>query len=137
MISVQETSLYPEALKELHYSFGTVYIFKTFVISEINKGVSFNWKDHGKVIVDDVAIFLGTDGHDVIYISNRINSYSVVASDWLKFFKHSYALKEYYIVSERKTSKLSLLVENLFFNNRIKRFNSLHTAINWIKKGVH
>ncbi len=136
MVSVKETDLYSEVLKEINYSFGTVYIFNGYVISEINKGLSFNWKDHGKVIVDDVVCFLGTDGSELIYISNRINSYSVVASDWLKYFKNSYSLKEYYIVSETKTSKLGLMVENLFFNNKIKKFNSLHAAINWIKKGI-
>lgn len=136
MISIKETDIYSEVIKELNYSFGSIFIFKDFIVSEINRGVSFNWKEHGKQIVEDISCFLGTDGSDVIYISNRINLYAVVASDWLKFSNNSYFLKDYCIVSETKTSKLSLLVESLFYTNKIKRFNSIYTAINWVQNGL-
>ncbi|MEP1487718.1 MAG: hypothetical protein ABJL44_19990 [Algibacter sp.] len=136
MISIKETYIYPEVLKELHYSFGTVFIFKGFIVSEINRGVSFSWNKHAKQLVEDISCFLGTNGHDLVYISNRINLYSVIPSDWLKFEKNSYFLKDYCIVSETKTSKLSILIENLFFPNKIKRFKSIYTALNWIQNGL-
>lgn len=135
MVSVKQTQLYSEVLKELNYSFGDVFIFNGFVISEIEQGINISWKHHGKLIVEDVSCYLGTDGSDVIYISNRINSYAVIAVDWLKFFKGNYYLKAYYIVSNRPSSKVSVMVENLFFNNKIKNFNSLYEAVNWAKKG--
>ncbi|CAH8295099.1 hypothetical protein EV196_108109 [Mariniflexile fucanivorans] len=136
MISVKETNLYTKALKELNYSFGNVFIFDGYIISEINQGVIFNWEEHAKIIVDDVTCFLGTDGHDLIYISHRINSYSVVPHGWINFFKSRYKLKGYFIVSDDKVRILGLLIENLFFNNKIKRFNNLETAINSIKIGL-
>lgn len=136
MISIKETSVYSEVLKELNYSFGTVFIFKEFIVSEINSGVSINWEDHAKHIVNDVSCFLGTNGHDLVFISNRINLYSVVPSDWLKFQKNNYFLKDYCIVSQTKISRLSLLVENLFFPSKIKRFKSIYTAINWVQNGL-
>ncbi|PQV46518.1 hypothetical protein CLV33_10915 [Jejuia pallidilutea] len=135
MISVKQTELYPEVLKELNYSFGDVFIFNGFVISEIESGINLNWKNHGKLIVEDISCYLGTDGSDLVYISNRINSYAVMAVDWLKFFKNNYYLKAYYIVSSSPSSKLNLLVENLFFNSKIQSFNSLFEAVNWAKKG--
>ncbi len=134
MISVRQTNLKLEILKELNYAFGDVFIFNGFVISEIKSGIKFNWKDHASQIVGDVSCFLGTDGQDVIYISNRINSYAVVAIDWLNFFKRNYFLKGYYVVSERPNSKLNLMVESLFFKHKIKSFNSLYTAVNWAQK---
>jgi hypothetical protein len=136
MISVKEKFLFNEVLKELNYSFGNIYIFEKFVVSEINEGVHFNWENHGKVIVDDVTFYLGNNGDNINYISNRIHSYSVVASDWLKFFKHSYSLKSYLIVSNDKIGLLNSMIENLFFKSKIKRFESIEAASNWIKNDL-
>ena len=136
MKSIKEIDLHNTVLKELNYSFGTVFIFDGFVVSEINRGVNFNWNQHAQLIVEDIACYLGTDGSDLIYISNRIHSYSVVASDWLKFFKNSYNLKGYFIISDSNVGILNSMIENLFFNNKIKRFNSIETALNWIKMGL-
>jgi hypothetical protein len=133
MISVKQSDIYSEVLKELNYSFGDVFIFDGFVVSEIKRGINFSWNDHAKYIVEDISCFLGTDGSELVYISNRLNSYAVVAIDWLKFFKHQYFLKGYYIISDGKLSKLNLMVEELFFKKKIKHFDSLYSAINWIK----
>ncbi|MBP0904555.1 hypothetical protein ACFSKN_11690 [Mariniflexile gromovii] len=137
MVSIKETYLYNSVIKELNYSFGNVFIFENFVVSEINRGVNFNWDDHGKTITEDVAYYLDTNGINLVYISHRINSYSVVASDWLKFFKHSYNLKGYYIVSENNIGFLNSLIENLFFNGKIKRFTTIEAAVNWVKIGIN
>lgn len=135
MISVKRTELYPKVLKELNYPFGDIFIFNGFVISEIKNGMNISWKNHGKRITEDISCYLGTDGSDIIYISNRVNSYAVMAVDWLKFFKSNYYLKAYFIVSDSPSSKINVLIENLFFNNKIKSFNSLFEAVNWAKKG--
>ena len=136
MVSIKELSIYSDIIKEFNYSFGSFFVFRGFVVSEINSGVSFSWDNHGKQAVEDIFSFLDTDGSDIIFISNRINSYSVVPSDWLKFKKNNYNLKEYYIVSKTKASKLSLLVESLFYTKKIRRFDSIHSAINWAQKGI-
>ncbi|MFI1745847.1 hypothetical protein [Thalassobellus sediminis] len=136
MVSVKNTYIYSEIIKEFNYPFGDIFIFDGFIISEINRGVVFNWDNHGKIITEDISCFLGTNGNDLVYISNRINSYSLVASDWLKFFKHSYFLKSYLVVSTDKIKTLNSMIESLFFKDRIKRFNSLYAAINFVRKGV-
>ena len=133
MISIKNTELYSEVRKELNYSFGDIFIFDEFLVSEIKNGVNFSWDKHGKHIVEDVSCFLGTDGRDIVYISNRIYPYSVVALDWLKFFRNQYFLKDYYIVSDRKQSMMSLMVEELFFKDKINNFDCLYTAVNWAK----
>ena len=136
MISVKETELYKEVIKEFDYSFGRIYVFQGFVVAEMNEGVVINWDDHGRLFTDDLSTFLETDGKDLIYISNRINSYSVIAPDWGKFFKSKYKLKAYIIVSNEKISVLSTLIEGLFIQKKIKRFTSLYTAVNSIKSGL-
>ena len=137
MISVKETYLYESVLKELNYPYADIFIFDGFIVSEIKQGVNFNWDEHAKHIIEDVIAFLDTDGSNLIYISNRIHSYSVIAQDWYKFFKGSYSLKGYYVVSDRKASMLGFMVENLFFKDKMKRFNSLFDALNWVDKGMN
>lgn len=137
MDSIKDTDIYDELIKEFNYSFGDVFLFEGFFISEYNEGISFNWEDHASVIAEDIAEFMGgANGDNLIYISNRINSYSVVPGDWLKFYKRSYNLKSYCIVSESKGTIIGSMIENFFFKDKIKRFNSIYAAINWIKKGM-
>ena len=116
--------MYDQVQKEFNYSFGSFYVFNGFIVSEINEGVCFTWEGKGERFVKDFCMYANVlDLKDYAYVSNRIYEYSVVPSDWLKFIK-SYTLKSYCIVSEAKVGKLSLLVESLFYPNKIKRFNS-------------
>ena len=69
MISVKQTDLYSDVLKELNYSFGDVFIFEGFIVSEIKQGINFSWNNHAKQIVDDVSCFLGTDKTLISYSS--------------------------------------------------------------------
>lgn len=131
MISVKHSALYNNILKEFKYDFGTVFVFDGFLISEVNEGITFTWEDHAKIITDDVSKFTNSNGEDIIYISHRIHSYSVKPNDWIKFFKHSYSLKGYGVVGYTQGSLLNTVIENLFFNKKIKRFNDLDTAVQW------
>lgn len=136
MVSVKETIFYKEVLKELSYPFAEVFVFKGFVIVEINEGVKYTWDNHGKFVVQDMAYFLGTDGSDIIYISNRIHSYSVVPQDWLKLFRANYSLKAYYVVSPNRKGTFNLAIESLFIKNKIKNFTSLDEAIKMAKSTI-
>jgi hypothetical protein len=133
MLSIKQTSFYDAVLKEMNYKFGDVFIFDGFVISEIKEGVSFSWEDHAQPIVKDVADFTNFDGSDLIYLSHRIHSYSVVPTDWLKFFGNSFSLKGYGVISYSETGLVNTLIENLFFKKKIRRFNSIESAVDWAK----
>tara|TARA_R110002050_G_scaffold74772_5_gene160187 strand:+ start:5047 stop:5460 length:414 start_codon:yes stop_codon:yes gene_type:complete len=133
---VKSTALYNEILKELNYPFGNIFIFKGFIVAEINEGVNYTWENHARLVTEDVCCYLGTDGSDLIYISNRIRSYSVDASGWSTFYNKKFALKGYYIVSNNKLGKLAVKIENLFLKIKIKHFNDLFIAINFVKTGM-
>ncbi|MFI1772193.1 hypothetical protein [Thalassobellus citreus] len=137
MINVKATPLYSEVIKELNYPFGNIFIFKGFVVAEINRGVNYTWDNHARLVTEDISCFLGTNGDDLIYISNRVYPYSVVPSDWPKFYNSKFDLKEYCIVSDSKLGKLCVLVENLFLRIKIKHFNNLYNAVNFVKKGMN
>ncbi|MDO7137717.1 hypothetical protein [Algibacter lectus] len=136
MISITESDFYPMVLKEFNYDFGSVFIFEKCVVSEVNEGVDFTWDVHAKRIIDDVFGYLGTpDGATINFISNRINSYSVMASDWIRFFKNSYFLKSYIVVSD-KTRLSNAIIEKLFFKGAIKHFKELDMAINFVENDM-
>lgn len=131
MISVKESIFYDKVLKEFNYDFGDIFVFDGFIISEMREGVTVTWDQHMNRMSEDIAQFSGSNGEDFIYISHRINSYSIMPSDWLKFFKQSYTLKGYGVVGYTQGSFLNIVIENLFFSKKIKRFSNLETAIQW------
>lgn len=133
MISIKHSVLYKEVLKELNYKYGDVFVFDGFVVSEIKEGISFSWEDHAQPMIKDITDFTKCKGSDLVYISHRIHSYSVVPTDWLKFFRNSFSLKGYGIVGYSGLVTVSSVIENLFFKKKIRRFNSLEAAVHWAK----
>lgn len=134
MKSLRETVFYGEAFQELKYSFGNYFLFDRFVVGEVNEDVVFTWEDCGKKLVEDLTHLYNNSGEDIVFISNRIHKYPVMPSDWIKFFKHSYKLKGYGIVSYTKAGFLNAMLEKLFMPTKFKRFRSLDKAIAWAKE---
>lgn len=109
--------------------FGVFYFFDGLVISEINEGVVFNW-DMAKKIIDIAYDLLGKDT-PIAYVSNRINNYSAVPTDWLKFYKNRHHLEFYSVVAYDKGGLSSIVLERMFFKNNIRQFSNLDNAIKW------
>ena len=133
MQNLKDTSFYSEAIHEINYSFGNYYLFDGFVVAEVNEDVIFTWQHHGKIVTEDLTNLYDTNGSDVVFITNRINSYSVKPADWIHFFRHSYKLKGYAIVSYSKAGYLNGALEKLFMNTNFKRFRSLDSALEWAR----
>ncbi|WP_412984498.1 hypothetical protein [Pontimicrobium sp. IMCC45349] len=136
MKSVKHTELYKEALIELNYDYADVFVYEGFVIVEFAEGLVFNWDDYGQTMVKDVCDYLDTNGGDLVYISHRINNYSVKATDWMKLYSLNYDVRANAVVGYKPNSFLTTVIENLFLKNKIKRFNSLIDAVNWVKQLV-
>lgn len=134
MESIKNTSFYHDAIQVLSYPFGSFYLFENFIVGEINKDVVFTWKDHAKILVEEISNLYDQNGKDLVYISNRINPYSVVPSDWVHFFKYSYSLKGYGIISYEAKGRLNTMLEKLFMRSKFKSFDNLSDAIIWAKK---
>jgi len=117
-------------IKEIReYQFGTFYFFKGLVISEINEGQTFGW-EMAKKAIDATREVFGED-MPIAYISNRINAYHVVPTDWAKFYSNRNQLSFYSVVGNTKGSFASLVMERMFFKNSIKQFTDLEKAIEW------
>jgi len=111
---------------------GIFYFCEDFIISEINEGVHFTWDDTGDLI--DLAYQHYGNDRKISYISNRINKYSVRPQDWIKFFKEDHNLEHYAIVTYNKISFAQAAMEKFFFKSKMKRFENLALAIQWVQK---
>jgi len=131
--SLKNSPYYCEAINEIVYDFGTFYMFETFIVAEINEGIVFTWEDQAEIASREILDLYDSDGHDIIYISNRINNYAVMPSDWVKFFKNNFRMKGYAMVNYTKSGHVNSLLEKLFISHKSKRFNSLKDAVQWAK----
>ncbi|WP_431126795.1 hypothetical protein [Flagellimonas flava] len=129
MQRVREITFFKNIREIREYDFGVFYFFDGLVISEIKEGVVFNWSMAQKAI-DAAYEVIGQD-RPIAYISNRIHNYSVVPTDWIKFYTHRHKLELYSVVAYNKSGLASIILEKMFFRNNIRQFSDLETAINW------
>lgn len=115
--------------EEVILPFGSFYFFKKFVVSEINEGVHFDWQKV-KILSDIMIVHYETE-NKLIYISNRVNSYSIEPQSWLKFDKKYQLFKKTGIIAYDNRGGLSVVLERLFSKGSIKKFRSLKKAIEW------
>lgn len=132
MKKLKDTPYYYKAIHERNYSFGDFYLFDTFIVGEIHENIHITWKEHGKMIAEELSNLYDNNGTDIVYISNRVNDYSVVPTDWKKFFKFSYNLKAYGIISYTKTGFFNAMLERMFVKTKLRWFNTLEEAIEWV-----
>jgi len=117
-------------IKEIReYQFGTFYFFESLVIAEINEGETFGWEMAKRAIDGARAVF--GDDMPIAYISNRVNEYHVVPTDWVKFYANRNQLTLYSVVGNTSGSLASLVMERMFFKHSIKQFSDLEKAIAW------
>ncbi|GAA4274711.1 hypothetical protein U6A24_21875 [Aquimarina gracilis] len=130
---LKDSPFYHDAISERRYDCATYYLFDTYIIAEIDEGIVYTWDDHAEPIVAELSELYDQKGEGLVLISNRVHSYSVKPSDWIKFFKSDYKLKGYAIVSYSRKGFIASLVEKLFMRNLFKNFNNLEDAIAWAK----
>lgn len=129
MKRVKDIPFFKNIREVREFEFGVFYYFDGLVISEMKEGVVFDWSMAKKAVAAAKEIF-GEDS-PIAYISNRINSYTVVPKEWLKFYKNRHQLAYYGVVGATKGSFASIVLEKMFFKESLKQFNDLETAIEW------
>lgn len=121
-----------ELIEDVHITkYGKYYFFKNLIISEIDEGVIYNW-EAAQEIIDVIYEYYG-ENPSVSYISNRINKYSFVPTDWIKFYKsrHNF-LNNYAVVTYSNKGLSNALLEKLFLKTKVQHFTKLHAAIDWV-----
>src|SRR5690606_33955010 len=85
----------------------------------------------------DVALeYYGPD-KNVVYVSNRVNSYSVRPTDWVKINNTLQTLIAVGVVHYSTFSKSIFSIEKLFYKKPFKGFESLEDAFVWAIQIVH
>lgn len=126
-----EDSKYREHyLKKLDFEFGNFYIFDAYVVGEVAEGVHFNW-DLAEKVINKVYDHFGSNEIKMAYVSNRVNSYSVQPKDWMEFFKQRHTIKCIAVIGYNKMGWMSVVLEKIFSNAPIKKFQNLDSAIDW------
>ncbi len=129
MKRVKELSYFKNIREVREFEFGVFYFFDTLVISEINEGVFFQWKMAEKAVKASKEFY--GENQPIVYISNRINNYTVEPKDWLKFYSNRHQLKYYSDVGSTTGSLPSTLLEKMFFNGSLQQFDDIEEAIEW------
>ncbi len=118
--------------EEIKLPFGNFYFFDSIVIAELNEGVHFDWQ-RVKIISDLMVSHYGKNAK-IVYISNRVNSYSIEPQGWIKFDKKYHLFKSTGIVAYDNSGGISVVLERLFAKESINRFRSLKEAVDWALK---
>ncbi|MGB3152251.1 MAG: hypothetical protein WBB27_16465 [Maribacter sp.] len=129
MKRVKDLKFFENIREVREFEFGVFYYFDGLVISEIKEGVIFGWEMAEKAVMASREIF-GKD-KPIAYISNRINKYHVLPTDWAKFYKNRGQLSFYAVVGQTQGSFASLVLERIFFKNSIRQFSDIEKAIQW------
>ncbi|XLS27595.1 hypothetical protein ACJD0Z_10340 [Flavobacteriaceae bacterium M23B6Z8] len=115
---------------ELHtFSFGKMYFFEHMMVSEFKEGILFTY-DHAVEFIDKAEAYYGSE-KKLVYISNRVNSYSVDPVDWIKLgfsYKNLLAIG---VVNYTFFKKKVFYVEKMFCRKPMKSFSSLNEAVDW------
>ncbi len=129
MKRVLELDFFKNIREVREYEFGIIYFFDGLIISEINEGEVFDWSIAERII--DAAHQILDSDKPIAYISNRVNNYSVVPTDWLKFYRNRHKLEFYSVVAYNKSGLASIILEKMFFKDNIRQFTDLENAIKW------
>ena len=131
-MQISETTYTSEVLEVHEFEFGTFYYFQNFVLAEISEGINFDWPK-AKIILD-IANRIYPINFKPHYISNKINSYSIDPTIWLRVFKTKRRINTYVVIDSNPSARFNLLFEKQFFKGKIRKFDTLYEAIYWAEE---
>lgn len=111
----------------LKFDFCEMHIYDCYVVVIINEGLIVSPK-HNIVLNNVVDTYF--HNKDFVYITHRINSYSVDPSTYFETSKIS-NLKGFAVVSKDFKAKANAEVEKLFFKKKFEIFDDLQDAVTW------
>ena len=115
---------------QLHiFSFGRAYFFENVIISEFDEGSMMNFKNLSHLISEATKYYGFTK--NLVYLSNRVHSYSVDHLDWKISSKGFKNLKGIGVISYNSFNRKVVDVEKIFCAKQMMSFPSLNDAIDW------
>lgn len=126
-----EDSKYYKKIKsyKLELPFGNFYLTEKLVIGELNEGVHFDWKK-GETLILEAIDFYGKQAK-LVFVSNRINNYSIDPQNYSRLEEKYQLLAASAIVIYNPTTYMNASIEKQFTAKTIKIASSLEEAIEW------
>tara|TARA_R100000935_G_scaffold1439_1_gene4529 strand:- start:84534 stop:84947 length:414 start_codon:yes stop_codon:yes gene_type:complete len=106
-----------------------VYLYDNFAVVEVTEGTTLSFKNGFTLLLKGLSII---GSKPWIYVSNRINSYSVKPTDY-KYLNKVPTLKGLAIVSTSTSEINNAHLEKAFFTKPFNIVNSLDEAYDWGK----
>ena len=113
--------------ESLTFDFCNMTIYDNYIITVINEGITLLEKHNSILIKVAESYFVDKP---FIYITNRINSYSV---DPKIYFNTAQIpnLKGFAVVTNNYQAKVNAKIEKMFFNKPFEIFTEVEDAITW------
>jgi len=111
----------------------TIYYYNDIVIAEAQEGVTLSYETAFSILVKGLQY---TFTKPFVYVSNRINSYSVNPNDYI-YLEKIPTLKGIAIIASSELSKKNAELELKFFNKPMVIFNTVPEGFQWGKELLH
>jgi hypothetical protein len=123
-----------ELIKRPHHYYktklGDVYFFDRFFIAEFNEGLDIDFSSFSEI---DELIKTHFGNKTFAFISNRVNSYSIVLGDAQLFNTRYPNCTAYAIVAYKPFTEKVIEIENKFFSFNRRAFRSIEKALDWVE----
>jgi len=130
-LKIEESSYTNLKHKKVKFSFGEFYFFDDFIVGELYNGIHFDIIN-ALIIIEEIYEYY-QKGFKVVYIANRVNSYSTDPQTWSNLQKEVGVdfLIAAALISYNDVSYKIAAVEKQISKTYLKRCISLDEAINW------
>lgn len=115
--------------KTLETDIGMVYFYGNIVVFEANEGVTLSYKTGFSILLKCLTV---VGSRPCVYISNRINSYSIKPMDY-KYLNKVPTLKCCGIVTYSGVGHSNAELESTFCKKPFRIFDNLTEAVIWGK----
>lgn len=115
-------------IKSYTFNFGKVDFYENFLITEISEGFCFDI-DHALKVSELVTLHF--QEQPFAYISNRVNSYSLIPMNYLKIKEVFPTIAVFAAVTYTVIQEGMIAIENNFLDGFLKNFTSVDEAVAW------
>lgn len=112
----------------LKFDFCDMHIYDNYLIVIMNEGITIR-PAHNQVLLNVAETYFNSKRF--VYISNRLNSYSVDPSAYFETSKIE-NLAGFAVVSKDYKVKSNAEIEKLFFDKPFEVFSTVENAIEWV-----
>jgi len=130
--SVKDSIFSEYIIHNIKRPYGCYYLLENCVVSEISEGVIFSGLEALDIFTSLTEFYNGIKRpKEFIYISNRVNCYSVKPVDWLDFEFIKSHMIGYAIVDNRPRAHFNASFEQQFVPCESNLFSDLVPAVQW------